>query len=119
MLHQEQSSPSSFHYSLFDRQVGKKAKETADRLNYAESYVETAQDLIDHTAKVIVEANRKFQKDKEEISRDMSDITKDVSDQIILARQNMIQLGRLFEQDRERYEKIIFYHAIECIYCNL
>lgn len=85
------------------KEVGKKAKETADRLNYAESYVETAQDLIDHTAKVIVEANRKFQKDKEEISRDMSDITRDVSDQIVLARQNMIQLGRLFEQDRERY----------------
>ena len=85
------------------KEVGKKAKETADRLNYAESYVETAQDLIDHTAKVIVEANKKFQKDKEEISRDMSDITRDVSDQIILARQNMIQLGRLFEQDRERY----------------
>lgn len=85
------------------KNVGEKLKETVNRIDYAESYLETAQELLENTARVALKANEKFQQDKKEISRTMSDITRDVSDQIILARQNMIQLGRLFEQDRERY----------------
>lgn len=86
------------------KSVGKIAQETADRINYAESYMETAQELIDKTAITIIEANKKFKKDKEEIYKDMSDIIRDVNDEIILARQEMIQKQRLYEQDRERYK---------------
>lgn len=76
---------------------------TSDALNKAGKSSAMVRDEISNAEKAYEKAMENYRQDKQEIATSMSDIVKGVEDDIVKTRQNMIQLGRLFEQDREQY----------------